>query len=367
MKINIYETKVICENKDSLHGYFGWPSVAKLQDGSLAMVASGFRYAHVCPFGKGIISYSKDEGKTWSKPMVLIDTPIDDRDCGICTFGENGVIVTCLHDSVSFHRGALEWKNCIHEKDEPTKKYISAYLDIVEKRCKDSIFLKYPFLSTFKLSYDGGKTFEDVTNFIPITSPHGPCILPDGDILYIGKKNDAMNSTKNGGILSYLIHPDKSIEKIGEIEYPTDGLNFYEPHAIVSDGKVVVHLRAERKGVFTIFQCESYDYGKTFTKPHQILADKGGAPAHIIKYSDKTLISLYGYREKPYGIRAMFSNNNGETWDTDNIIYADDTSEDIGYPCTVELADGKLLTVYYAKNTCDSPAVIMQTIWSFEK
>lgn len=46
-----------------------------------------FRLRHVCPFGKGIICYSYDEGKTWTKPAVVIDTPLDDRDCGIVAYG----------------------------------------------------------------------------------------------------------------------------------------------------------------------------------------------------------------------------------------------------------------------------------------
>ena len=31
-------------------GYFGWPTVARMDDGSLVAAASGLRNAHVCPF-----------------------------------------------------------------------------------------------------------------------------------------------------------------------------------------------------------------------------------------------------------------------------------------------------------------------------
>ena len=58
----------------------------------------------------------------------------------------------------------------------------------------------------------------------------------------------------------------------------------------------------------------------------------------------------------------MFSYDGGETWNTDYIL--DDTarSGDLGYPATVELRDGSLLTVYY-ENTGDA-AVIMQQTWA---
>ena len=67
------------------------------------------------------------------------------------------------------------------------------------------------------------------------------------------------------------------------------------------------------------------------------------------------------------GIEAMFSYDGGETWDTDNFIYNDKVNNDLGYPSTVELEDGSLITVFYAKEKSDGPCVIMQTHWSFEK
>ena len=94
MKIIIKEPlKTICSNENSMHRYFGWPSVARLQDGSLLAASSGFRLSHICPFGKVAAVRSYDEGKTWTAPEIVMDTLLDDRDAGICTFGENGVIV----------------------------------------------------------------------------------------------------------------------------------------------------------------------------------------------------------------------------------------------------------------------------------
>ena len=63
------------------------------------MVASGFRRRHVCPFGKVVMCQSDDEGKTWTRPMIIMDTPLDDRDAGILPFGENGVIITSFNNT----------------------------------------------------------------------------------------------------------------------------------------------------------------------------------------------------------------------------------------------------------------------------
>ena len=83
------------------------------------------------------------------------------------------------------------------------------------------------------------------------------------------------------------------------------------------------------------------------------------------------LICTYGFRgtphgTAPFGIRAMFSTDNGKTWDVDHEIYKTEVSADLGYPSTVELKDGSLLTVFYACPEQNGPAVIMQQKWTFE-
>ena len=64
----IGEARVILQNPDSKHNYFGWPSVARLQNGDLAVVCSGYRCGHVCPFGKTVMAISTAESPV--KPPV---------------------------------------------------------------------------------------------------------------------------------------------------------------------------------------------------------------------------------------------------------------------------------------------------------
>ena len=87
----IGKPKKIMSNPYSRHGYFAWPTVARLQDGKIMAGASGFRIEHICPFGKAVISYSFDNGETYTPPAPVIDTPLDDRDVGICTFGKKAL------------------------------------------------------------------------------------------------------------------------------------------------------------------------------------------------------------------------------------------------------------------------------------
>ena len=98
-----------------------------------------------------------------------------------------------------------------------------------------------------------------------------------------------------------------------------------------------------------------------------ILSITGGAPAQIMKHSSGVLISSYGERLAPYGVKAMFSYDNGKTWDYGHDIYVNGVSGDLGYPSSVELADGSIITIFYAHPEKGAPAVIMQQKWSFEK
>lgn len=366
--VAVHEMKTIIQNPDSVFNYFGWPTVARLKDGTIAAVCSGFRIGHVCPFGKVVMVKSADEGKTWSRPCVVMDTPLDDRDAGILPFGESSVMVTSFNNTVAFQQDV----NKMREQGSPQHKLVEGYLSGIDAKSAEERFLGY----TYIVSHDNGTTFGDI-GFSPVTAPHGPCLAENGDVLYIGRSaSDGVEQKKDqiechkfeNGHFTFL----SAIENI-------PGVLSCEPAAIAAGGKIIVHIRvqnekqSEEGGMFTIFQSESCDGGKTFTKPRQILEDTGGAPAHIIKHSSGALVSVYGHRKKPFGIRAMISRDNGETWDTDYVLYDGGASLDLGYPASVALLDGRILTVFYERADCWSEnfhekanggSNIRQIIWS---
>ena len=355
------EPKVIMQNPQSKHNYFGWPTAARLQNGKIAVVASGYRVRHVCPFGKTVIAYSDDEGKSYTRPAVVIDTVLDDRDGGILAFGKSGVMVTSFNNTVAFQRDRAD-----------STAYDLAYLDMVspDEEARD-------LGANFVISNDFGVTFGEIHKS-PITSPHGPIELSDGSILWVGRTFSPDNSHRIGidRIEAHVVAPDGSMTHIGTIDNVYDpDLGFVplscEPHAVeLSDGSILAHIRVHNKKnqreFLTVYQSISRDKGRTWTKPERILDKIGGAPAHLFKHSSGVLISTYGYRYEPFGIKAMFSYDSGKTWDTDNDIYINGISLDLGYPSTVELSDGSLLTVFYACTEKNGPAVIMQQNWRFE-
>lgn len=345
MKIELIgKTQTIMHNPDSHHGYFAWPTVARLQDGKIAVGASGFRIEHVCPFGKAVISYSYDNGETYTLPAPVIDTPLDDRDAGICTFGENGVIVTTFNNPASFQR-----------ENNQDNAYVQRYIDTITKEDEE----KY-LGALFRVSHDCGITFGKILHS-PVTSPHGPRELRDGTILWAGNRFDDVER----GISIVKLNPENGeTQFIGEITIDDDMIFLNEPSLIeMPDGKLICHIRGENDTVFTTYQSVSYDKGKTWTKPERLLDETGGAPPHLIHLKSGVLVSTYGRRALPYGIMAMVSLDEGETWETDLRLYETFSSDDIGYPTTIELDDGTLLTVFYARDSEEEPSTIRQQRW----
>jgi len=368
-RLNAGPKKILCANDASPFNYYAWPSITRLPDGALAAVASGLRLEHICPFGKGVICYSRDEGETWTSPTVVMDTPLDDRDCGLTVFGENRAILTSFNNTTDMQRyhNNRRRKHAATAKEMAKCDLIDAYLNYVDQLGTQDQFIG----STYRISDDGGYTFG-AFHRMPVTAPHGPACLNDGSLLYVGRRfsdDDSFDGGEKPFVQCWTLDENDEPVYLTSIENVSDEfgtINSCEPHAIqLPDGTIIVHIRMERGGehpYFSTWQSVSTDGGKTYSRPEPLVGPRGGAPAHLLLHSSGTLISVYGYRNAPYGIRAMLSHDGGETWDTDWILDDECDNGDLGYPATVELKDGSLLTIYY--QNVDGVARIMQRVWN---
>lgn len=342
--------------------YHAWPSVISLKDGTLLAAWSGERLKHVCPFGKVLASRSTDGGYTWSPPYCIQDTPLDDRDAGLCLVGDR-VLMTSFTNDRTVQRQYFTVKG--HEPNEKAKALIEAYLDMITDE-DEARWIG----STLAISDDGGHTFSDPSCEMPVSSPHGPVLLKNGEILYVGTVD--VPSARFGAHLPngiYAARLDANGNAVGELQciaLPCDeDIRYYEPHAAqMPNGDILVAIRAERKEprLRTIHLCRSTDGGKTFTAP--LPTEWCGLPPHIFVTSRGEVVLTYGRREAPFGIRARISRDNGHTWSEEIVLRDDAASGDIGYPCTAENKNGELVTVYYFKTVSGQHgADIHYTIW----
>jgi hypothetical protein len=74
----------------------------------------------------------------------------------------------------------------------------------------------------------------------------------------------------------------------------------------------------------------------------------------------------YSYRRDPGGNQARLSLDGGRNWSEPLSVSADATTWDLGYPSTVELADGTLLTVWYERLKDSPKAVLRQAHWTIK-
>jgi hypothetical protein len=152
----------------------------------------------------------------------------------------------------------------------------------------------------------------------------------------------------------------------------THDANYHEPHLVeLPSGRLLGLVRVESHrehelavpGMpsFSLVQTESDDGGRTWSVPRPL--GFHGAPAHLLRHSSGRLILSYGYRQAPGGERVAFSDDDGASWDHDWILRDDAPAWDLGYPSTVELGDGSLLTAYYQQAAAGEKCSLLWSRW----
>jgi sialidase-1 len=345
--------------------YCGWPTLTRRASGQLIVVWSGGREQHVCPFGRVDMMRSDDDGETWTWPRTLFDGAIDDRDAGVLETAAGTLLVTTF---TSLAYESYELTKAVERAADPTEKdawpqekldrWLSVHHRLTEKQRQEELG-QWMIRST-----DGGVTWSERYACI-VNSPHGPVQLSDGRLLYAGK--ELWTGSRRVGVCQ---SSDDGKTWQWQAEIPVrdgdDAKDYHELHAVeASDGRIVVHIRNHNqahKG--ETLQSESSDGGRSWTVPHSI--GVWGLPSFLTKLRDGRLLMSYGHRRPPFGNQARVSDDNGQSWGQPLIISDDGMGGDLGYPSTVQLGDGSLLTVWYERMKSSPSAVLRQARWSID-
>jgi len=340
--------------------YQGWPTVTKGEDGTIFAASSGHRLAHVCPFGKNLMYTSTDDGESWTAPQIINDTYLDDRDAGLLAWGEGTLLLTWFN-----HPTSLFVERAYMNKPHYD---LSSDLTMGMRNTWDKMDPKdLPYGSFTKISYDNGKTWSEPRR-APITSPHGPMRLEDGTLFFVGRSFHTKEL--EDGIYVYTSQDDGATwQYLSRVPAPEGATGVScEPHAIQLKDKILVGVRYHNldvPGKLQIYTVESRDGGKTWENAHFL--DLLGAPPHFLLHSTGALIMVYGRRCEPMGQYARVSYDQGKTWGDDFMVSPVSSSWDQGYPSTVELKNGDLLTVYYQKYEDDPYCSLLSTHWSLKE
>jgi hypothetical protein len=373
---------IVCSMPGERFGYFGWPTLARMDDGTLVAVASGLRIAHVCPYGRTVFLKSHDEGETWTSPRVINDSPQDDRDAGILPLGGKRLLLCWFTSDTRYYARLLEAKD---EESATKRTSMSAHVWSEEYpqwkpglRWQTDETAKKFIGSWGRVSEDGGDTWNQPVR-VPVTAPHGPVLLRSGEIFYFGRVfgDEITIIPKDGyGIRATTSKDSVHWTDLGGVPFSpgTHDDNYCEPHAIeLPSGKIlgIIRLQSTQEHDVTklglpglgMAQTESLDGGKTWSEARPMGID--GMPPHLLRHSSGAIILSYGRRIKPgCGERVAISHDEGVTWEKDIILRDDSPERDLGYPSSVELSDGSIFTMYYQKANEGEKCSLLWTRWT---
>lgn len=336
--------------------YHGWPTVALLKNGDLVSSWSGGREGHVCPFGQVVFMRSRDGGESWCWPRVILDSGLDDRDSGILET-QSGTLLATTFSSLAYEPILKRAQNSGNWPADKLKRWQAAHHRLTDEN-------RSAELGQWMIrSEDGGKTWSGKYPTI-VNSPHGPIQLADGRLIYAGK--ELWTGQKRVGV-SESLDDGKTWKWLSQI--PTregdDPSDYHELHAVeLADKRIIVQIRNHNaQNSRETLQCESSDGGRTWTQPVSI--GVWGLPSHLLRLRDGRILMTYGYRRSPYGNQARLSED-GRRWSEPLTVSDDGASGDLGYPSTVQLSDGTMVSIWYELPRGSSKAVLRQARWKLE-
>jgi hypothetical protein len=292
-----------------------------LKNGDLVAVFNEERYPYHHDSGRALMVRSKDGGRSWSEPKIVLDwtDTQGNWDTGVCEL-HDGTLLVNLNITGFFKRGV-----------KPAQPSWSA--NPMTERWGDWswAFKTQGWLGTHVLkSHDGGDTWSAPIPVNVRPMKHGGCRsgcwqLPDGGILMglYGRIRGYGEEGEGESTRSAVFRSDdngENWEYYSTLAYdPANIIDYEEPDIVrLADGRLVCFMRTHvnpsgdaKNLVMTV----SEDDGFSWTPP--AWTNIWGYPPELISLQDGRYLIVYGYRRPPYGVRGIVSED-GVTWDVKN-------------------------------------------------
>lgn len=339
--------------------YVAFPSIVRLPNGELLVSfreagelsvrsAREGKHTHLDPDVRVCLVRSTDNGETWdpATKTAIYDEGLDPGASLVVL--SDGVLLAALNQMWQLVPQARrhEIKGTLH-RHEPRLGFVGRVTGCCTRR-----------------SYDGGRTWS--RELIPVPLGHdadvacdartAPMELPDGSLIW-SLSDDKTTRT----LRTWVVHSWDRGASWGDARLvasdpagdhsPFTGIGFTEPHILsIGDGRIIALHRThpnDSPGEGYLYQSLSTDWGLNWRPA--VRTPMWGHPPHLLRLSSGVILCTYGHRRPPYGVRACFSHDNGQTWDIEHevILRDDGLGRDLGYPYSVQLPDDTILTVYY--------------------
>lgn len=130
-------------------------------------------------------------------------------------------------------------------------------------------------------------------------------------------------------------------------------------------GALLTAVRVKKDPENWIELFRSRDNGRSWTSERRVADTEAfsGNPPHLVRLRGGRLCLSYGYRSRPYSIRARISPDDGRSW-LPGILPRDDGAPwDIAYVRTAVRPDGRVVTLYHFNDAPHNERFLAATIW----
>lgn len=347
--------------------YAAFPSIVRRPDGELLVA---FRRAperrrfgeantsHTDPNSYLVLVRSKDDGRTWSRePETIHAHPFGGSQDPCMVQLRDGTILC------TSYAWALLKPNAISKLKQPISRhgdfvFLGGYIvrSIDNGRSWEGPIIPPPC--------HGEANFDIFGNAIPAYNRGAMCEGNDGKLYWVVASASTNAPTHTATHL--LVSADKgqtwryscAVAADPKIEF--NETSIYE----TPRGDLVAFIRTANFNDHTVI-ARSRDRGKTFQ-----WQDGGfqGHPHHAIRLPDNRVLLVYGYRHRPFGIRArvLDAECTNAAAAEEAVLRDDGGNGDLGYPWATMLSNDRALVVYYF-NKADGTRHIAGTFLQLER